>query len=43
MLSLHSIQLQIKLSNFYHTSTDYLLGRTDEKTPYPKPQGIGHR
>ncbi len=26
----------IKLAEFYHTSTDYLLGRTDIKAPYPK-------
>lgn len=26
----------IKLAQFYHTSTDYLLGLTDEKAPYPK-------
>ena len=26
----------IKLAEFYSTSTDYLLGRTDEKKPYPK-------
>lgn len=26
----------IKLSNFYHTSIDYLLGETDVPTPYPK-------
>ena len=26
----------IKLADFYHTSVDYLLGRTDEKAPYPK-------
>lgn len=25
----------IKLAAFYQTSTDYLLGLTDEKTPYP--------
>ena len=25
-----------KLAEFHHTSVDYLLGRTDEKTPYPK-------
>ena len=25
----------IKLADFHHTSTDYLLGRTDVKTPYP--------
>ncbi len=26
----------IALAEFYNTSTDYLLGLTDEKTPYPK-------
>ena len=26
----------IKLADFYKTSTDYLLGRTDIKKPYPK-------
>ena len=26
----------IKLSNFYHVSVDYLLGRTNIKTPYPQ-------
>lgn len=25
-----------KLADIYHVSTDYLLGRTDIKTPYPK-------
>ena len=25
-----------KLANFYETSIDYLLGRTDEKKPYTK-------
>ena len=25
----------IKLADFYHTSIDYLLGRTDEKQAYP--------
>ncbi len=24
------------LANFYHTSTDYLLGRTDVQIPYPQ-------
>ena len=24
-----------KLANYYHTSIDYLVGRTDQKTPYP--------
>ena len=27
----------ISLATFYHTSTDYLLGLTDVKKPYPKP------
>lgn len=26
----------IKLANFYSTSTDYLLGLTDEIKPYPR-------
>lgn len=25
-----------KLANFYNTSVDYLIGRTDERKPYPK-------
>ena len=25
-----------KLADFYSVSTDYLLGRTNQKTPYPK-------
>lgn len=25
-----------KLAEFYHISVDYLLGLTDEKTPYPR-------
>ena len=25
----------LKLADFYGTSTDYLLGRTDEPAPYP--------
>ena len=29
----------IKLALFYHTSTDYLLGLTDVKTPYPPSKG----
>ena len=27
-----------RLADFYHTSIDYLLGRTDQKEPYPKKQ-----
>lgn len=30
----------IKLAQFYHTSTDYLLGLTDEKAPYPRTKKI---
>ncbi len=26
----------IRLADYYHTSVDYLLGRTDVKIPYPK-------
>ena len=29
-----------KLAEFYNTSTDYLLGRTDEKNPYPKSKQV---
>lgn len=28
----------IKLANFYETSTDYLLGLTDEIKPYPRKE-----
>ena len=28
-------QVLIALAKFYHTSVDYLLGRTDEPKPYP--------
>lgn len=28
----------IKLANFYNTSTDYLLGLTDETKPYPRKE-----
>lgn len=30
----------IQLADFYQTSVDYLLGRTDEQRPYPKPRRI---
>ena len=33
----------IKLAIFYQTSTDYLLGLTDEKRPYPKRRSIAYR
>lgn len=29
-------EVLIRLAGFYGTSTDYLLGLTDEKKPYPK-------
>lgn len=31
-----------KLAEFYNTSTDYLLGRTDKKEPYPKSKQYMH-
>lgn len=30
------LELADKLADFYGVSVDYLLGRTDEKKPYPK-------
>ena len=30
------IDIVIKLADYYNTSVDYLIGRTDEKKPYPK-------
>lgn len=30
------IELLIRLADFFHTSTDYILERTDCKTPYQK-------
>ena len=29
-------EILIKLANFHDTTTDYILGRTDVKTPLPK-------
>lgn len=31
-----SIEKLDKLANYYNTSVDYLIGRTDERKPYPK-------
>lgn len=31
-------EVLIQLARFYHTSTDYLLGLTDQKMPYPPPK-----
>ena len=30
------IEVLLRLADFYDVSTDYILGRTDIKTPYPK-------
>lgn len=30
----------LALADFYKTSTDYLLGRTDNPKPYPKPRDV---
>lgn len=32
-------KILIKLANFYNTSTDYLLGLTNETKPYPRTKG----
>lgn len=32
------LELLFKLADFYHTSIDYLVYRTDEFEPYPKQQ-----
>lgn len=29
-------EILIKLASYYHTSTDYILGLTNEQKPYPK-------
>jgi len=31
----YPVDVLMKLADFYGVSVDYLLGRTDEKTPYP--------
>lgn len=28
-------EVLVRLARYYHTSTDYLLGLTEEKSPYP--------
>ena len=30
-----------KLADYFNTSTDYILGRTDERRPYPKRRTHG--
>lgn len=32
------VEILEKLALLYKTSVDYLIGLTDEKTPYPKPK-----
>ena len=32
-------EILIKLADYYHTSTDYLLGRTDNPAPYTDIKG----
>lgn len=34
------VDLLIKLADLYGVSVDYLLGRTDERTPYPKSRHL---
>lgn len=37
----HAIPLSMlcTLADFYETSVDYLIGRTDVRTPYPRKKG----
>ncbi len=35
----YPVEVIVKLADFYDVSTDYLLGRTDVRMPYPKKQG----
>ena len=32
----YPVDVLCRLADYYHVSVDYLLGRTGEKTPYPK-------
>ena len=36
------IEIIIQLASIYQTSTDYLLGLTDEIKPYPKSHRMSH-
>ena len=36
-------EVLIQLADFYHTSVDYILGRTDVRSPYPAPGKGQHR
>lgn len=35
------LEALIKLAEYFHTSTDYILGLTDERRPYPKRKTHG--
>ena len=37
------LDLLCKLADFYNCSTDYLLGRTDEKAPYPNSKNYNKK
>lgn len=37
------IDVLIKLSAYFQTSTDYILGLTDVKTPYPNSSNSKHK
>lgn len=34
------LEYLLKLADFYNASTDYILGRTNELTPYSKPKNL---
>lgn len=36
-------QVLLQLAEYYGTSVDYLLGRTDERVPYPPREGTGRK
>ena len=36
-------EVWFKLADFHNTSVDYLMGRTDEKRPYPPAQALAGR
>lgn len=35
------LEALIKLAEYFHTSTDYILGLTDERRPYPRRKTHG--
>lgn len=37
------IDMLIRMANLFNTSTDYILGLTDEPKPYPSSQKRGNR